>query len=218
MMDATNVNMTRHKAMSMGATMMWKTPIESNTESYSEIAENDFHIAQNEPLSTFSIDVDRASYSNVRRFINNGQLPPVNAVRIEEMINYFDYEYHAPKGKDPVRIFTEVTQAPSNSEHQILHIGVKAKDLEVESLPSSNIVFLIDVSGSMSAANKLPLLKSSMKILVQQMRKSDKVAMVVYAGAFGLVLESTSAEEEQKIFNAIDNLNALGVQQLVEPE
>lgn len=110
MMDATNVNMTRHKVMSMGATMMWKTPIESNTESYSEIAENDFHIAQNEPLRAFSIDVDRASYSNVRRFINNGQLPPVNAIRIEEMINYFDYEYHAPKGKDPVRVFTEVNQ------------------------------------------------------------------------------------------------------------
>ena len=110
MMDATNVNMTRHKAMSMGATMMWKTPIESNTESYSEIAENDFHIAQNEPLRAFSIDVDRASYSNVRRFINNGQLPPVNAIRIEEMINYFDYEYHAPKGKEPVRVFTEVNQ------------------------------------------------------------------------------------------------------------
>ena len=208
--DATSVSMARHKVMPIGSTMAWNIPNHSNSEAYSEISENDFHLTQNESLSTFSIDVDRAAYSNVRRFINNGQLPPENAVRIEEMINYFDYEYDSPKGKDPVKMHTEVTKAPWNAEHQLLQIGVKAKDLEVENLPASNIVFLIDVSGSMSAANKLPLLKSSMKMLVQQMRKKDKVAIVVYAGAAGLVLESTSASERQTIFNAIDNLNAGG--------
>lgn len=210
-MDAVNFKSARSKTTPMGATMAWNAPNQNvNTESYSEIAENDFHIASNEPLSTFSIDVDRAAYSNVRRFINNGQLPPADAVRVEEMINYFDYDYETPKGKDPVRIFTEVSKAPWNSEHQLLHIGIKAKDMDIENLPASNIVFLIDVSGSMSAANKLPLLKSSMKMLVQQMRKEDKVAIVVYAGAAGLVLEATSGAEKQKIYNAIDNLNAGG--------
>jgi Ca-activated chloride channel homolog len=122
------------------------------------------------------------------------------------MINYFNYD--SPKGKNPVKIFTEVSQSPWNSDHQLVHIGVKAKDLDAASLPASNIVFLIDVSDPMSAANKLPLLKSSMKMVVQQMRKEDKVAIVVYAGAAGLVLESTSAAEKQKIITAIDNLIA----------
>ncbi len=182
----------------------------ANTESYSEIAENDFHLAQAEPLSTFSIDVDRASYSNVRRFINNGSLPPADAVRVEEVINYFDYDYDAPRGKDPVSVFTEVSNAPWNAEHQILHIGIKAKDMDHDKLPPSNLVFLIDVSGSMNSQNKLPLLKSSMKMLVQQMRKEDRVAIVVYAGAAGLVLEPTSGDDKQAIFEAIDNLNAGG--------
>jgi Ca-activated chloride channel family protein len=124
------------------------------------------------------------------------------------MINYFNYDYDSPKGKNPVKIFTEVSQSPWNSDHQLVHIGVKAKDLDAASLPASNIVFLIDVSDPMSAANKLPLLKSSMKMVVQQMRKEDKVAIVVYAGAAGLVLESTSAAEKQKIITAIDNLIA----------
>lgn len=124
------------------------------------------------------------------------------------MINYFNYDYDSPKGENPVKIFTEVSQSPWNSDHQLVHIGVKAKDLDAASLPASNIVFLIDVSDPMSAANKLPLLKSSMKMVVQQMRKEDKVAIVVYAGAAGLVLESTSAAEKQKIITAIDNLIA----------
>jgi Ca-activated chloride channel homolog len=200
------------KSKRLGNTSYAWTPKEEYpiTESYSEIAENDFHFAQVEPLSTFSIDVDRASYANVRRFINNGSLPQPDAVRVEEMINYFNYDYDAPKGKDPVSVFTEVSQAPWNNEHQILHIGIKAKDMDKDKLPPSNLVFLIDVSGSMNNQNKLPLLKSSMKMLVQQMRKEDRVAIVVYAGAAGLVLEPTSGDDKQSIFEAIDNLNAGG--------
>ena len=203
---------SRHRKMAphMGRVHTLQAPPNQNTESYNGVEENDFHYATEDPLSTFSIDVDRASYSNIRRFINNGQLPPVDAVRVEEMINYFDYEYESPKGKDPVKIYTELGQAPWNSDHQLLQIGIKAKDLELESLPPSNIVFLIDVSGSMNQPNKLPLLKSSMKILVQQMRDKDRVAIVVYAGAAGLVLESTPGDDKQKIYNAIDNPSAGG--------
>ena len=163
-----------------------------NTEAYSPINENGFHSVMDEPLSTFSIDVDRASYSNVRRFINGGSLPPVDAVRIEEMINYFDYKYENPSGNDPVRIFTEVVVAPWNTDHYVMHVGLKARELEKESLPASNLVFLLDVSGSMNAPNKLPLLKSAMKMLVGELREDDRVAIVVYAGVAGLVLESTS--------------------------
>ena len=203
---------SRHRKMAphMGRVHTLQAPPNQNTESYNGVEENDFHYATEDPLSTFSIDVDRASYSNIRRFINNGQLPPVDAVQVEEMINYFDYEYESPKGKDPVNIYTELGQAPWNSDHQLLQIGIKAKDLELESLPPSNIVFLIDVSGSMNQPNKLPLLKSSMKILVQQMRDKDRVAIVVYAVAAGLVLESTPGDDKQKIYNAIDNLSAGG--------
>lgn len=181
-----------------------------NTEAYAAIDENDFHTAKDEPLSTFSIDVDRASYTNVRRFINQGQLPPVDAVRIEEMVNYFDYEYAAPTGSDPVNIFTEVSQAPWNPKHQLLHVGIKAREMDKEDLPPSNLVFLIDVSGSMSSPNKLGLLKSGMKMLVDELREEDRVAMVVYAGAAGLVLESTSGADKGKIKQAIDRLNAGG--------
>lgn len=181
-----------------------------NTESYSPIQENGFRAVTDEPLSTFSIDVDRASYTNVRRFINGGQLPPVDAVRIEEMINYFDYEYDAPVGDDPVNIFTEVSQAPWNPEHRLLHIGIKAREMDKEELPPSNLVFLIDVSGSMNSANKLPLLKSAMKMLVQELREEDHVAIVVYAGAAGLVLESTPGNKKAEINSAIERLSAGG--------
>ena len=185
-------------------------PAVFNTEAYSPINENGFHSAVDEPLSTFSADVDRASYSNVRRFINSGSLPPVDAVRVEEMINYFDYKYESPKGDDPVRIFTEVAVAPWNTDHYVMHVGLKARELEKESLPASNLVFLLDVSGSMNASNKLPLLKSAMKMLVGELREVDRVAIVVYAGAAGLVLESTSGSEKDEIYGAIDNLNAGG--------
>jgi Ca-activated chloride channel homolog len=183
---------------------------QTSTESYSSIAENGFKWAAQEPLNTFSIDVDRASYSNIRRFINNGSLPPVDAVRIEEMINYFDYDYESPSGSDPVKVFTEMAPAPWNKEHQLLHVGIKARDIDKDNLPPSNLVFLLDVSGSMSAPNKLPLLKSGLKMLVQQLRKQDRVAIVVYAGAAGLVLESTPGDEKEKIIAALDRLSAGG--------
>jgi Ca-activated chloride channel family protein len=182
----------------------------ASSESYSAIAENEYKFTNKDPLNTFSIDVDRASYSNMRRFINNGSLPPADAVRIEEMINYFEYDYDAPKGKDPVAIFTEMAPAPWNTDHKLLHVGIKAKEIEKDNLPPSNMVFLIDVSGSMSAHNKLPLLKSGMKMLVNEMRAQDKVAIVVYAGAAGLVLESTPGNEKDKIIAAIDRLNSGG--------
>jgi Ca-activated chloride channel homolog len=184
--------------------------MQTSTESYSSIVENGFKWAVDEPLNTFSIDVDRASYSNIRRFINNGSLPPVDAVRIEEMINYFDYDYESPSGSDPVKVFTEMAPAPWNKEHQLLHVGIKARDIDKDNLPPSNLVFLLDVSGSMSAPNKLPLLKSGLKMLVQQLRKQDRVAIVVYAGAAGLVLESTSGDEKDKIIAALDQLSAGG--------
>jgi len=181
-----------------------------NTEEYDGIDENIFHDALRKPLSTFSIDVDAASYSNVRRFIHNGQRPPKDAVRIEEMINYFDYEYDQPAGEDPFAIYTEVSNAPWNSRHQLIHIGLQGKKIPVDHLPPSNLVFLIDVSGSMEAPNKLPLLKASLKMLTEQLRVQDRVAIVVYAGAAGMVLPPTRGDQKKKILEALDNLQAGG--------
>jgi Ca-activated chloride channel homolog len=181
-----------------------------NDESYTALDENTFHKAKSDPLSTFSIDVDAASYSNVRRFINGGQLPEKDAVRIEEMINYFDYDYEQPKGKDPVNIITEIAPAPWNKTHKLVQIGLQAKTLTTEKLPASNLVFLIDVSGSMSAANKLPLLVSSFKLLTDQLREKDKVAIVVYAGNSGVVLPATRGDEKTRIKDALDKLSAGG--------
>ena len=187
-----------------------RQPLDWNTEEYDAINENIFHSAMQSPLSTFSIDVDAASYSNVRRFINNGQQPPRDAVRIEEMINYFSYDYPAPEGRDPFAIYTEVSSAPWNPAHRLVHIGLQGKKVPTEHLPPSNLVFLIDVSGSMSSANKLPLLKASFKLLVKQLRAQDRVAMVVYAGAAGLVLPSTSGACKEQLMEALDNLQAGG--------
>jgi len=181
-----------------------------NTEGYSTIHENGYKDVLNQPLSTFSIDVDRASYSNVRRFINMGQLPPVDAVRIEEMINYFSYKYPEPKGEHPFTVYTELSVCPWNSKHQLLHVGLKGKSMDKSELPPSNLVFLIDVSGSMSDANKLPLLKSAFQMLVKELRTEDHVAIVVYAGAAGLVLESTPGSEKEKILAAIERLQSGG--------
>jgi Ca-activated chloride channel family protein len=181
-----------------------------NTESYAKISENNFKGALDNPLSTFSADVDAASYSNVRRYINGGNLPPKDAVRIEEMINYFDYNYEQPKGGDPVNIVTEVSAAPWNKEHRLVHIGLKAKNIPTEKLPPSNLVFLIDVSGSMEAPNKLPLLVSSLRLLTDNLRDQDKVAIVVYAGNSGLVLPSTSGDNKQAIKDALSKLSAGG--------
>ena len=181
-----------------------------NTEEYDGIEENIFHEAFKNPLSTFSIDVDAASYSNVRRFINNGQRPPKDAVRIEELVNYFDYDYEQPKNDDPFAFHTEISTAPWNNKHKLVHIGLQGKTIPTEKLPPSNLVFLIDVSGSMDEPNKLPLLKSSFKMLVEQLRPQDHISIVVYAGAAGLVLEPTSGSEKKKILNALDQLQAGG--------
>ncbi|HMG93922.1 MAG TPA: von Willebrand factor type A domain-containing protein [Chryseolinea sp.] len=181
-----------------------------NTEEYDAINENIFHDALKNPLSTFSIDVDAASYSNVRRFINNGQRPPKDAVRIEEMVNYFDYQYEQPKDDHPFSVTTEISQAPWNNKHKLVHIGLQGKKISTEKLPPSNLVFLIDVSGSMNDPNKLPLLKTSFKMLVEQLRPQDHVAIVVYAGAAGLVLEPTPGDEKRTINAALDRLEAGG--------
>jgi Ca-activated chloride channel family protein len=181
-----------------------------NTEGYASINENGFKNVKANPLSTFSIDVDNASYSNIRRFINNGQLPPADAVRIEEMINYFKYDYPEPKGEHPFSVYTELATCPWNKNHQLLQVGLKGKSIDKSTLPPANIVFLIDVSGSMSDPNKLPLLKSAFSLLVKELRPQDKVAIVVYAGAAGIVLESTPGNRKEAIMHAIDNLEAGG--------
>ncbi len=183
---------------------------EFSREGYDNINENIFFKVKDNPLSTFSIDVDAASYSNVRRFLNQGQLPPAGAVRIEEMVNYFHYEYPQPTGNDPFSINTEISDAPWNKDHKLVLIGLQGKKIPTDNLPASNLVFLIDVSGSMSSPNKLPLVKASMKMLVDQLREQDKVAMVVYAGSAGLVLPPTSGDNKTKIKEAIDNLEAGG--------
>jgi Ca-activated chloride channel family protein len=181
-----------------------------NTEGYAGIDENGFKNVRNNPLSTFSIDVDNASYSNVRRFINNGILPPPDAVRIEEMINYFKYDYPEPAGVHPFSVYSELAGCPWNSRHQLLLVGLKGKSIDKSSLPPSNLVFLIDVSGSMNSPNKLPLLKSAFGLLVNELRPRDHVAIVVYAGAAGLVLEPTPGNRKEVIMNAINNLEAGG--------
>ncbi|RZK40849.1 MAG: DUF3520 domain-containing protein [Pedobacter sp.] len=184
--------------------------VQNESESYTGLTENGFNNVLKNPLSTFSIDVDAASYSNMRRFINNGNLPPKDAVRIEEMINYFDYDYPQPTDAHPINIISELAPAPWNTKHRLLKVGLKAKTLNTENLPASNLVFLIDVSGSMNAANKLPLLVSSFKLLTDQLRSKDKVAIVVYAGSSGLVLPSTSGDAKTTIKDALNKLSAGG--------
>lgn len=177
---------------------------------YVEIAENNFEVTKVSPLSTFSIDVDRASYSNIRRMINNGQTVYPDAVKIEEMVNYFDYNYPQPTGKHPFSINTELAITPWNTQTQIVKIGLQGKTYNNEELPASNLTFLIDVSGSMSTQNKLPLLKGAFKLLVNQLREQDKVSIVVYAGAAGVVLEPTAGNNKETILNALDNLQSGG--------
>lgn len=182
----------------------------ANTEDYSPISENIFHNATDQPLSTLSIDVDRASYSNVRRFLNQGVMPQPDAVRVEEMINYFDYHYKAPTGKDPVAIYTDMAICPWNTANQLVRVALKSKQVDTKELPPSNLVFLIDVSGSMSDENKLPLVKRAFKVLTEQLRAEDKVAIAVYAGAAGVVLPPTSGSDKKKILAAIEELSAGG--------
>ena len=181
-----------------------------DNESYTEIHENKFKLVKGSPLSTFSIDVDKASYSNVRRMINDGQSIPADAVKIEEMVNYFNYNYPQPTDEHPFSINTELVKTPWNSDTKLVRIGLQGKTYENEELPASNLTFLIDVSGSMSSQNKLPLLKSAFKLLVNQLRAKDKVSIVVYAGAAGVVLKPTSGENKEKIIAALDNLESGG--------
>lgn len=185
-------------------------PAEFNTESYDRIYDNDYKLVASDPLSTFSIDVDTASYSNVRRYLNQNQLPPKDAVRIEELVNYFTYDYPDAQGTEPFSVTTEVAAAPWNKDHQLVLIGLQAKKIETKNLPKSNLVFLLDVSGSMEDANKLPLVKSAFRLLVNQLRAEDKISIVVYAGAAGVVLDSASGNEKDKILQAIDGLQAGG--------
>jgi Ca-activated chloride channel family protein len=183
---------------------------EWNTEEYDRIYESRFLLALENPLSTFSIDVDTASYSNVRRFINNNQFPYKDAVRIEEMINYFAYDYPQPLKDHPFSISTEISTCPWNTAHRLIHIGLQGKTLESKKLPPSNLVFLLDVSGSMGQPNKLPLLQKAFRLLVNELDPHDRVSIVVYAGAAGLVLPSTEASKKETIASAIERLSAGG--------
>ena len=184
---------------------------EFNTEAYAGFDENPFLAAKANPLSTFSIDVDRASYANVRRFLREGRLPPKDAVRIEELVNYFPYADPSPaRGERPFAVTTELAPAPWRPEHRLLRIALKARSIDTENVPPSNLVFLLDVSGSMNSPDKLPLLKQAFGLLVNELRPRDRVAIVVYAGAAGVVLESTPGTDKEAILEAIERLEAGG--------
>jgi Ca-activated chloride channel family protein len=202
--------MERRVRISKGAPLSMDQDPAHNTEAYDRIDDNPFQRVAQKPLSTFSVDVDTAAYSNMRRFLTGGTLPPKDAVRIEEMINYFSYAYPAPTNGDPFSITTDVTQSPWNSKLKLLRIGLKAPAIDSRQAPARNLVFLLDVSGSMSAPNKLPLLKQAMNLLVAQLRPEDKIAIVTYAGNAGLVLPATRGDQKDKIRNAIFGLEPGG--------
>jgi Ca-activated chloride channel family protein len=199
------------KAGAIGAALAPGVPLtQPNRESYALIVENVFLAARHNPLSTFGIDVDRASYANVRRFIGQGMRPPVDAVRIEELVNYFPYGYAGPTDDRPFAVHTEVAAAPWAPTHRLVKIGIQGERVAMEGMPAANLVFLVDVSGSMQSVDKLPLVKSSLRLLVERMRSQDRVALVVYAGAAGLVLPPTAGSEKRAILDAIDRLEAGG--------
>ncbi len=205
------VDATSNVAASPSLRMSGRVRVEAfNTESYAYVDENGWRSPADAPLSTFSIDVDRASYSNVRRFITQGERPPIDAVRIEELINYFPYDYPETSGEHPFTVSTEVSRAPWNDENYLIRVGVQGERVDLEDLPPGNLVFLLDVSGSMHSPNKLPLLKRSLRLLVNELRPDDRVAVVVYAGAAGLVLESTPGRHRERILAAIEQLEAGG--------
>jgi Ca-activated chloride channel family protein len=183
---------------------------EFNTEAYSPIVENPLLAAKEHPLSTFSADVDTASFSNARRFLRDGQLPPKDSIRVEEWLNYFSYPYEPPTGDTPVAVHTEVSSCPWAPEHRLVRIGIKARPITQATTPPRNLVFLVDVSGSMMPANKLPLLKSGLGLLARTLRPEDSVAIVVYAGASGLVLPATRGDRMDKILDSLEALQAGG--------
>lgn len=183
----------------------------TNTERYQHLDDNPIHLTTEQPVSTFSIDVDTGSYANVRRYLNAGQLPPQDAARVEEMINYFDYNYDAPTTRGtPFKVSTELAPAPWNAQAVLLKIGIKGYELPVSERPPANLVFLIDVSGSMQSPDKLPLLKNAFRLLTEQLTAKDRVSMVVYAGSAGVVLEPTAGDQKYKIREAIERLEAGG--------
>jgi Ca-activated chloride channel family protein len=189
----------------------WPDPSpDFNTEAYDRIDDNPFRRVTQDPLSTFSIDVDTASYANIRRFLNGGSLPPRDAVRIEELINYFRFEYPRPANDVPFSVHSEVAACPWNPKHRLALIGLQARPLDADHVPARNLVFLLDVSGSMRPPDKLPLIRSAMRMLVDTLNERDRIAIVVYAGASGLVLPSTSGAEKEKIHQAIARLEAGG--------
>jgi Ca-activated chloride channel family protein len=217
--DAKGISVSEYKSISKDEVYRSMPPPQAavstqyynpSIEEYKKVAENDFMNVQASPLSTMSIDVDRASYANVRRYIQSGQLPPADAVRVEEMINYFNYNYPAPTNDDPIAITTMLTDCPWKKEHKLLKIGMQAKKISYDKLPASNLVFLIDVSGSMYSQDKLPLLISSMKLLVNNLRNEDRVSIVTYAGNAGVVLPSTPGSKKEKIIAALEKLQAGG--------
>ena len=181
-----------------------------NTEQYGQISTNPVHAVAQQPVSTFSIDVDTGSYANSRRFLNNGRLPPVNAVRVEELINYFDYSYPLPQGRAPFAVHTDTVDSPWQPHAKIIKIGIKAQDLALKELPPANLVFLVDVSGSMNAPDKLPLVKQTLRLLTEQLRAQDKVTLITYASGEKLVLPPTSGSHKQSILRAINGLQAGG--------
>ncbi len=205
-----NAALPASKVAAFGVVAADRADPDFNTESYGHFAENPFLAPAHNPLSTFSIDVDRASYANIRRFIEQGQRPPIDAVRIEEMINYFAYDHVGPRGDAPFAITTELAAAPWAPNHHLLRIGLQAPRIDLEDMPPSNLVFLLDVSGSMQSPDKLPLLKQAFGLLVDQLREDDRVAIVVYAGAAGLVLPSTTGDRKDLIMDAIHALEAGG--------
>jgi len=190
------------------------TPIERdaemNTENYAHVTDNPFLTVANQPLSTFSVDVDTASYANSRRFLAGGTLPPKDAIRIEEWLNYFAYDYAPPTGSAPFAVNTEVTSCPWNSAHELVRIGLKGREIREENVPARNLVFLLDVSGSMLSPDKLPLVKRGLAMLADGLRAQDSIAIVVYAGNSGLVLPATSGRERGKILKALEALEAGG--------
>lgn len=184
--------------------------ISHNTEAYDRIYENPFVEVRQNPLSTFSIDVDTASYANVRRFLNAGSLPPKDAVRVEEMLNYFTYRYPPPTDDRPFAVHAEVATCPWQPKHRLLRIALKGREIDPQNRPASNLVFLVDVSGSMNEPAKLPLLKNALRLMIDKLGENDRVAMAVYAGSSGLVLPSTSGQFKETILSAVDRLQAGG--------
>ncbi len=208
-MVAAEAPLRRHSALPR---RMEKTnaTLPAHTEQYDKLNPNPVKAVAQEPISTFSIDVDTGSYANVRRFLNQGQLPPQNAVRLEELINYFDYQYALPKDNKPFAVHTEVVDSPWQPHAKLLKIGIKAKDLQLNELPAANLVFLVDVSGSMNSPDKLPLVKKTLHILTERLRPQDKVTLITYAGQERVVLPPTSGADKQTILNAINELESGG--------